>query len=505
LHKEGSMKRKQSLLTLTLFVLAALLTAVSGPLSSAVELPAALKPLALPLVLGVAFLVGFFAFLQYFLQEKTESPVPPPSQQNRQRLLDRVRTFWIKDVLEQSLYDAVLIALGLQGQPDAVANPLRPYLQQPDQQAQPLPPGIRIRQVYDDADGELLILGEPGSGKTTLLLELARDLLDLAKSDETFPMPVVFNLSSWAVKRQPFTDWLIEELNTNYQVPRKLGQAWVDADQVLPLLDGLDEVALAYRAACVDAINAFRQEHGLLPVVVCSRSANYLALKQRLLLGSAVVVQPLTRQQIDEYLSSVGEPREAVRAALRDDLVFQELATTPLFLNVLTLALHGVSAKDFVAADSLEDRRRRLFDDYVMAMLQRRRPEIRYNIQQTLSWLRWLARQLVHNHQTEFYIERLQIDWLSKTLSRWVYLAISGLLGGLVTGLFFGLVAGLVFGPFFGLVAGLTTVALFFDEKEPREHTCSCFLRYFTYDWKCAATCSKRAVVMCSPTPIYLL
>jgi len=43
-------------------------------------------------------------------------------------------------------------------------------------------------QVYDEADGELLILGEPGAGKTTLLLELARDLLDRAQLDNTHPI-----------------------------------------------------------------------------------------------------------------------------------------------------------------------------------------------------------------------------------------------------------------------------------------------------------------------------
>src|SRR5207248_2990879 len=130
----------------------------------------------------------------------------------------------------------------LQERSDALTDPWRLVFQQSDQSACLLPPGTRITQVYDDAGGELLILGEPGSGKTTLLLELARDLLDRANIDDTSPMPVVFNLSSWAVKRQSLTKWLVEELHTKYQVPRKLGQVWVDADQILPLLDGLDEV-----------------------------------------------------------------------------------------------------------------------------------------------------------------------------------------------------------------------------------------------------------------------
>jgi predicted NACHT family NTPase len=42
-------------------------------------------------------------------------------------------------------------------------------------------------QVYDEAGGELLILGEPGAGKTTLLLQLARELLSRAEQDESLP------------------------------------------------------------------------------------------------------------------------------------------------------------------------------------------------------------------------------------------------------------------------------------------------------------------------------
>ena len=100
--------------------------------------------------------------------------------------------------------------------------------------------------------------GGSGAGKTTLLLELARDLLDRAAQDAAHPIPVVFHLSSWAVRRRPLADWLVDELAERYYVPRKLAQAWINADQVLPLLDGLDEVAPEHRAACVEAINTFR-------------------------------------------------------------------------------------------------------------------------------------------------------------------------------------------------------------------------------------------------------
>ena len=379
--------------------------------------------------------------------------------QNRKQMLDRVRAFWIKGVFERSLHGAALIALGLKEQPEAIENPWHLVLQQSDQPEHSLPPGTHITQVYDEVGGELLILGEPGSGKTTLLLELARNLLSRAESDESHPMPMMFNLSSWAVKRQPLADWLVEEMNTKYQVPRHLGQFWVTTDQVLPLLDGLDEVDGAHRAQCVGAINIYRQEHGLVPMVVCSRTSDYLDLKPRLLLRSAVEVQPLTSQQIAEYLSSAGGQTETVRVALRDDLVLQELATTPLMLSVLTLAYSGMPVENLLSDGSIEMRRRMLFADYVHRMLQRRGIQNDYASQHTMLWLSWLARQLIQHNLTEFYIERMQPDWLPDNRSRRVYYIVCslfvGLLGGLLVGLQSGLFGGLSFGLFAGLFFGL--------------------------------------------------
>ncbi len=263
------------------------------------------------------------------------------AQTNRQRLLRRVRSFWIEGVLSHSLHGAALLALGLEEQPDAVAHPWHLVVQQSETAPRPLPADTRITEIYDEADGELLILGAPGSGKTTLLLELARDLLNRAEQDEQHPMPVVFNLSSWAMKQRPLVEWLVEELVSKYQVPRSLGQALVDADQILPLLDGLDEVAPSSRTACLEAINTYRKSHGLLPLVVCCRQADYLVLSGRLLLRCAVTVQPLTHEQVDAYLAQGGEPLRALRLASQSDVGLRELTSTPLMLSILTLTYHS--------------------------------------------------------------------------------------------------------------------------------------------------------------------
>jgi transcriptional regulator with XRE-family HTH domain/GTPase SAR1 family protein len=342
--------------------------------------------------------------------------VPVPllvgADENRQRMLKRVRSRWIKGIFEYSLHRAVLIVLGLRDQPGTVENPWRLVMQEAELPPRPLPAGTRITQVYDDANGELLILGEPGAGKTTLLLELTRDLLDRAEHDPIHPLPVVFNLSSWAVKRQPLGRWLVEELNAKYQIPHKIGQAWVNAEQLLLLLDGLDEVAQGQRAACIDAINSYHEEHPLVSIVICSREAEYQTQAKQLALQHAVGIQPLTRQQIEEYLSSAGEALKAVQEVLRNDPGLQEVVTTPLMLSVLTLAYHGTSAEVIQVADSPEAQRSQVFTAYVQRMLSRRKTETRYSQEQTWHWLTCLATQLREHSQIEFYVERMQPDWL---------------------------------------------------------------------------------------------
>jgi eukaryotic-like serine/threonine-protein kinase len=411
------------------------------------------KPFALPLLVIIVLLVASLTAWLYFLQRDTNQSTLTLSNQNRQRMLARVYVFWIKGVLEQSLHGAAIIALGLKEQPDALAHPWHLVFQPPDQSPCPLPPGTRITQVYDEAGGELLILGEPGSGKTTLLLEIARDLLDRAKADETHPMPVVFNLSSWATKRQRISDWLVEELNIKYQVPRKLGKSWVDTDQILPLLDGLDEVAKEHLAVCVETINSYRREH-MVPMVVCSRSTEYLNETTRVALNRSVVVQPLTTQQIDDYLARGGEQLASLRMVLRKNKILQELATTPLMLSILTLAYQGRPARDFRAKDASKTLQQQVFATYVQRMLQRRTFQIRYTSQQTIRWLTWLARQMMHHSQTEFYLERLQIDWFSHHPFYQLLLCIS-------TGLFIAFFGWIVYSIFFWYKFGL--IGIFTD------------------------------------------
>jgi GTPase SAR1 family protein len=308
----------------------------------------------------------------------------------------------------------------------------------------PLPNSTSIIKAYDESGQGLLILGEPGAGKTTLLLDLAREWLTRAEGDEMHPIPVILNLSSRANKQQPLATWIIEQIQLVYQVPPRFGQAWLEHDQWLLLLDGLDEVEVSARDACIEAINTYRGEH-FNPLVVCSRSHEYLTQDARLILPSAVVVQPLQEQQVADYLKRVGKPLTAVRAALRSNPTLQQLITTPLMLNVIILTYRDKAVKDLPQFGSAEEQQQQIFDRYVQRMLEQQTGH--FTAQKTWHWLTWLAQQMKQHHLTEFYLESLQPSWLSTNLSRVTYALLVGLGVGLLAGLIFGLGVGLLFGP----------------------------------------------------------
>lgn len=376
----------------------------------------------------------------------TRELTPEVPDRKRQKMLQKVRDIWVKGVLEHSLHDIARIALGLEERPDLVAHPWELQMQQPDRPARTLPSGTAISTMFDAFGGELLILGAPGSGKTTMLLDLARDLLDRAEANASEPMPVVFNLSSWAAKRQALVVWLVDELNRRYGVSRRLAQRWVETEEVLTLLDGLDEVQAEYREACVEAINAFRYDHGMVPIVICSRIADYESLVGRLKLQAALLIQPLTLEQIDSYVADAGDRLAGLRAALLEDPALRELAETPLILSLMSLAYADVLSPDSTTEATVQERRNHLFAMYVRRMLALpntyrvhgtadqssvgdRMRHIEYAPPRTAHWLVFLARMLQQQNEQLFFIEQLQPDWLPAYLRRWYYLLIAVLVG----------------------------------------------------------------------------
>ncbi len=395
----------------------------------------------------------------------SDQPSPPvivSRDRNRQRILERVYAFWIKGVFEQSLQEMNIIPLHFQIQPDALTDPWVHIVRRPEQALYTIPAGKEIIQVYEEAYRELLILGEPGSGKTMLLLQLANYLLKRAFADEEHPIPIVLNLSSWSPKHTQFVSWLIDELNTRYHVPHAVGQSWVENDQILPLLDGMDEVSPSTLDTCINAINAFHQTHSLVPLVICTRKKEYFSTQARLMLQQAVNILPLTQQQIENVLNV---DKQAIQIALREDQSLRDIVTTPLMLRILVTTYHHHALSD-LQPGSLETQRQQMITAYIEQMLAHQRSKTRSSQQRARRQLAWLALQMKQHYQSEFYLERMQLDWLpNPRLQQVCYGLFSGLWAGILCGGLIGFIdvpmdgprVALIMLPCLALIIGIVT------------------------------------------------
>ncbi|MDB9496576.1 protein kinase [Spirulina major CS-329] len=388
-----------------------------------------------------------------------KAPAPAKSSdRHRQILLNKVRNAWVKGVLERSLHGRVMLELGLSDRSDVLERPWG-VVWQAGEQEQPLTAGETVGRRFQQlgAGRSLLILGEPGSGKTTTLLELARDLIHQAEQDAQALIPVVFNLSSWRGQgkreAQPLAAWIVQELQQQYQVAPLIGQDWVEGQQLLLLLDGLDEVRSQWRSPCVEAINQFLTDYGQTELVICSRIADYLALTSRLRLQAAVRIQPLNLDQIQQYLSSHGSGLTAIRTALDHDAALQELARSPLMLSIITLAYRDLPAEQLTYTDA-QSLRTHLFNTYIDRMLQRDRDRT-YSPHRLRRSLRRLAQQLQRDSQTIFLIEQMQPTWCDTPRLRRCYALGVGFIGSLIAGVVAGVNLGILINPIAGLKAGL--------------------------------------------------
>lgn len=385
---------------------------------------------------------------------------------NRVRMLDKVYDFWVVGVLENALQESGAFEVGLAAAPGAV-------LRHKDYGDYPLPPNAKIIDIFNDLNRELLILGAPGAGKTILLLQLAKALIEAARGEKQSAVsgqlsasaqkaiPAVFNLSSWAAERKPLNEWIVEELRLRYQVPKKVAEMWVDEQALLLLLDGLDEVAEQYRDACVDAINAFREQYPAVDIAVCSRIADYEMLTRKLDLRGAVTLQPLNNDQIDGYINR--PELNGLRQVMSEDSVLREMATTPFLLNAMAYAYQGLGADALRLPDEgIESRRTRLLNAWVKKRLAKQ-----YEVEQVRHYLAWLADKMVTFGQSIFYIEELQPEWL-KDRERFWYKASFGILVGIVFVLGFGIAIGVIpnyftghRGSLGGLLGGMAIAAPF--------------------------------------------
>ena len=352
----------------------------------------------------------------------------------RQILLNKVRDSWIKGFLENSLHTKELLRLEIKGRPDLVNNTFSEY------QELPVDPNssyewLQATDIFEQmGDGRtLLILGEPGSGKTIALLKLAKKFIENAENNLSLPIPVVFNLSSWT-NRKSIAEWLVLELKEKYQLSKSLAKNWIEQEQLLLLLDGLDEVEKEQRNDCSVAINEFLNSHGTTEIVVCSRFQEYESLSEQLLLRNAIYIQLLTSEHIDWYFKDTGDQLLGLKTLLKNDPEIEEFAKTPLILSIMSVTYQNYSSEAVLEQlRSPNNRYKNLFDSYIQRMLQRKKNTI-YNYQKTEDWLIKLALNM--KKESLFLIEKMQPSWLKSKKELRAYQTSNFLTGFIIYGIF---------------------------------------------------------------------
>jgi F0F1-type ATP synthase assembly protein I len=384
----------------------------------------------------------------------------------------------VKERLAQSLHravDAELLNLGKVLEPHQVRN--RWIMEEKSIQTHPptpLPPEMTIAEVFElpEVGQELLILGEPGSGKTTTLLELTQKLVERALEDTNAPIPVLVNLSSWKDPQQKIFDWLLEELKSKYGLRQELGGQFLRQNQLLPCLDGLNEVAPINQDACAVKLNEWlvgNAEQRSMGVVVCCRREQYEKIVRKLFLENCVALQPLSDAQIEAYLNQfqLGTVWESVQASPQ----LQDLLRKPLFLAVFGFVAPRFDFKEWQQRATDDERMEYLFDRYWDVAMEQALVDAKSQDEGILSKtygkkklpdrrkvrraLVFAAKAMEQESQTELLIEKMQPTWLRNKYQQPQYRLIFGLITGLIVGVILGLFFAVIFGLLHGLILGL--------------------------------------------------
>ncbi|MFE2726873.1 NACHT domain-containing protein [Kitasatospora sp. NPDC059327] len=265
------------------------------------------------------------------------APVHDPLAGVARGLAKEVRRRWQREEEHSRVQDPFPLPVRWQGAPAE--------LLEHDETVQCLPAGSgssrtdlsgdlrNVAEVYRRvASGRLVILGRAGSGKSVLAIRFVLDFL--AAPSPSDRVPVIFSIGSWDPTAVALRDWLADRLLRDHpDLARRgpggptLAAALVNADLILPVLDGFDEIAEGLRREALEALNTVD-----LRLVLTSRRKEFAdavrAAHAPLVRAAGVELIDLTLDDVADYLPRTARPAgrgsgagavwDAVLAELRD-------------------------------------------------------------------------------------------------------------------------------------------------------------------------------------------
>ncbi|MFE7482177.1 NACHT domain-containing protein [Streptomyces sp. NPDC057552] len=171
----------------------------------------------------------------------------------------------------------------------------------------------------------VVITGEAGAGKTMLATRLVLALLE--PREPGTPVPVRVPATAWEPGR-PFEEWFAEQISRLYALSAAETRALVTGHHVMPVIDGVDEMAGTLAAALLDQLSSDRRNMDQRPVILTCRAEPYERLREEHPLANAhhLAVEPLTGAQAVSFLAD--HPRVRPNAE-RWEPVLTELRTAP--------------------------------------------------------------------------------------------------------------------------------------------------------------------------------
>lgn len=324
---------------------------------------------------------------------------------------------------------------------------------------------------------QLVILGEPGAGKSVLAMLFALGL----PPDE--PVPVLLAVSSWNPLQEDLHAWLDRRMVEEYSWLANSDVYGPDAamrlitnKQVLPVLDGLDEMSDELRPIAVKALD--RTVADRYPLVVTCRTTEYRNAVDRNggFLAHAMVleIQPVSIGDAVSFLTGA-DPRPERWQEFIDHLhthpdgPLAHALRSPLMIDLARTVYNVPGGKpdemlETANFPSQHDIENHLFDAFLRVTYQNlttppgSRPGavlVPYAEKQARKWLRFIAGHLTASKEPEFAWWRLE-----RAVSTPVRSTLAGILAALIFGFggsYFGLVIGFTYAMAFGLAAGVAS------------------------------------------------
>ncbi len=330
----------------------------------------------------------------------------------------------------------------------------------------------------------LVLLGGPGTGKTTLAVQLVLELLRTRRPEEH--VPVLLSASRWDDRLYPrLQDWLAACLATDYPALRAedlgpgIPETLVARGEVLPVIDGLDELPEHARAKMLTALNRSLCETD--DLILTCRTEQFAESVEQLgdvLKATAVIEpQPMTPRAAADYLEACLPPvphpawprvLDALRSGAAPALAEVSSTSLGLWLIRATYIAPRVDPAPLLelgrgSATELHDH---LCDQLIPALVNARpptdgpaqpfRPRHAWSPEQVGRWLTYLSQQLILREEDprDMAWWHLARHSPSRPVRLW-----AGIVIGVVVGAVFALLTGVpLAGAALGLLSALAVV-----------------------------------------------